>query len=176
MDRTLYQFLSDLSECIRYGTDESLICDKPTHWFTMTKPDCAWEIFNHVPRTDCNMKDRSPETFVLGISKNQFIFVLEKSIKITIICKDIANHDWLSGEGVLTLEPQCTLTADNIQLNSNFDFTNNSEIIIPKLDIINDWILAKRPTTYENTSFETNKTIDLRAFNLMKLEITYAFN
>lgn len=88
------------------------------------------------------MTKKNPETFVLGINKNQFIFVLQKPIKITIICRDIVNHDWLSGEGVLTLEPQCTLTGDNIHLNTHFNYQNNSEIVIPNLDIITDWTLS----------------------------------
>lgn len=44
-DRTLHQFLSDLSHCIPYHNKLTLICNKPTHWFTTGKPDCIWGDF-----------------------------------------------------------------------------------------------------------------------------------
>lgn len=68
-----------------------------------------------MPRRGCEMIEKEPETFVIGMDKNQFIFVLRNTIKVTVICKDTVSHDWLGGEGLLTLEPHCTLTGDNVK-------------------------------------------------------------
>lgn len=145
-DRTIHQFMDDLSSCVHYHDKTMLICSKPTHWFTTGKPDCVWEIFNHLPRSNCDIIERNPETFVMGMNKNQFIFVLKDPIKVTIICKDNVNHDWLGGEGLITLEPHCTLTGDNVQLNTMINYNNGSEIVIPKLDIVTDWTLSSNRT------------------------------
>lgn len=164
-DRTLHQFMNDLSACIPYSDKTTLICHKPTHWFTAGKPDCAWEIFNHLPRKGCDMIESEPETFVLGMEGNQFIFVLKHQVKVTIICKDTVNHDWLGGEGLLTLEPQCTLTGDNFQLDTVAILNNNSEIVIPKLDIVSDWSLSPRTTDINLTTIalsNDNKVIELQ--------------
>lgn len=156
VDRTLHQFLDDLASCIPYNNKETLICSKPTHWFTTGKPDCVWEIFNHLPRRGCDMVESEPESFVLGLDRNQFIFVLAKPIKVTIICKDLVNHDWLGGEGLLTLNPYCTLTGDNLQLDTIVNINNNSEIVIPKLDIVSDWSLTSKSTFNLSTIALTN--------------------
>lgn len=49
VNRQFYQFVNDITDCIPYGYQQ-VICDKPIHWFTSNKPNCIWDIFNHLPR------------------------------------------------------------------------------------------------------------------------------
>lgn len=142
LDRKLYQFLSNVEDCVPYKNKRALICDKPTYWFTSNKEDCVWEIFNHIPRTACKITREKAQPFVIGLNQNQFVFVIKDTAKVTIICKDSVNHDWLRGEGLLALEPQCYLTGENIHLNTRIEYDNSSEIVIPNVDSIKEWIMA----------------------------------
>lgn len=150
LDRKFYQFLDNFDGCIPYMNKQALICEKPTHWFTSNKEDCVWEIFNHIPRTACKIVRKQASLFVTALSQNQFIFVVKDQAKVTIICKDSVSHDWLRGEGLLALQPQCYLTGENIHLNTRHEFKNGSEIVIPNIDSIREWILESDKMNHFN--------------------------
>lgn len=55
---------------------------------------------------------------------------------MTVICGDRVVHDQLAGEGILRLQPQCTLGADKFHLISRISLANESnEMIIPEIHI-----------------------------------------
>lgn len=141
VNRQFYQFIKDMANCIPYG-NKQVICDNPTFWYTSTKPNCIWDIFNHLPREKCKIYETPSEPFVAGLDNNQFIYVLSNPIKITIVCGDTVTHDWLKGEGMLSLQPQCMISNDNMQLNSKSSFGNVSELIVPNLKIVREWALS----------------------------------
>lgn len=141
VNRQFYQFIKDMTDCIPYGTKQ-VICDNPTHWYTSTKSNCIWDIFNQLPREKCEIYETPSEPFVMGLDNNQFIYVLSDPIKITIVCGDTVTHDWLTGEGMLSLQSKCMISNENMQLNSKSSFGNLSELIVPKLNIVKEWALS----------------------------------
>lgn len=98
----------------------------------------------------------------MSLDNNQFIFVVKNPIKITIVCKDTVTHDWLVGEGMLSLQSQCVISNENMQLNSKTSFGNVSELIVPNLNIVKDWAL----------SYSANREYDLKELELGKANFT----
>lgn len=55
IDRNLYQYMNN-HDCKPYQNGRSLVCDKPNKFFTSTKSDCVWNIFNHMSKRMCEMQ------------------------------------------------------------------------------------------------------------------------
>lgn len=134
-DRQVYQYMSNLESCRQYTDESTLICTKPTPWFTASKSSCAWNVFSHISHNGCNIIRKGPSVFFLSLDANQFIFVLNKPTRITVFCKNSITHSSLAGEGTLSLQPQCSLHTENVKLETRVIFGNKSELVIPKLDL-----------------------------------------
>lgn len=77
-----------------------------------------------------------------------------------IVCGGTLAHDWLTEEGMLSLQPQCMLSNDHMQLNSEISFGNVSELIVLHLNIVKDWALsfsAKREQIMNNITLTVRK-------------------
>ena len=133
VDRQLYQYL-DNYDCKPYQNKKALICDKPNTFNTAAKSDCVWNVFNHLTKSTCEMRESRDTAFFESVSSNKFLFVLPEAVRVNIMCGDRVAHDQLAGEGMLTLKPTCSLASENVQLFSKIALSNDQqELIIPEI-------------------------------------------
>lgn len=137
-NRQLFQFMSEfeLSTCNNFKSNV-MACSGQREWATNAKTDnCAWNLFNQISNRNCTMSKTSLKDVWIELrGLNQWIFVLPNSIKLTIICGPIVSHELLSGEGILTLDPNCVIQTQYFQLEPKHIFSsNNSEILIPSIN------------------------------------------
>lgn len=149
VDRQIYQFMDDKNDCVQYRDKTTLICYKPTQWFTAGKSSCVWNIFNHLSHNNCELREKEPEKFLTSVDGNKYVFVLNSPLKFTVFCADSIMHDSLVGEGLLTLNQQCSLDTEHIRLMTRSELgDNSSEIVIPNLDL-RGWKLPEKSEDFE---------------------------
>lgn len=70
----------------------------------------------------------------------------------------------MAGEGTLTLQPQCSLDAENVRLDTKVIFSDKSELLIPKLDLKawHDIQIEVENESNLTTNFETSKIDKLK--------------
>lgn len=167
VDRQIYQYVDNLNNCYQYKDKTTLICSMPTQWFTASKSSCGWNVFNHISHEGCNVSEKAPEIFFLSLNENTFIFVLKNAIKVTIVCGESIVHKTLAGEGMLSLNSQCVLNSDKIQLVSKSNFgESDSEVVIPELDL-RTWYL---PETNETNEMKLLNATDTEMMQITKLK------
>lgn len=137
-NRQLFQFMSEfeLSKCNNIKLNV-LACSGQREWSTNAKPDnCAWNLFNQISNQNCTLSKTPLKSVWIELKGlNQWIFVVPNPMKLTIICGSIVSHEVLSGEGILTLDPNCVIQGKHFQLEPKRIFSSNSsEILIPSIN------------------------------------------
>ncbi|KAK1124474.1 hypothetical protein K0M31_006825 [Melipona bicolor] len=101
----------------------------------------------HLPK-DCRTKTFQAEVETWKyIKNNQWIYILQKPITVTIICKNLSNHTEdviLHQTGILQLESSCKDYTDFFVLETISSTSCNISHYVPKLDITDDCCLLTR--------------------------------
>lgn len=111
-DRQYYQYFtkSDLSECVTLSNARGILCDKPNHWYMASKEDCNWNLFNHLPSVACEFRESNAFAFWKELNTaNEFVFVMDKPMRVTTVCGDSVFHRTIEGEGILGIDGDCTI-------------------------------------------------------------------
>ena len=142
--KTYSTFIKDLSNCIEYA-DQHFIC-RGVHISKRTDElMCETQLL--LPQLIHLSKDCRTKTFQVElvtwkyIKNNQWIYILQKPITVTIICKNLPSHMKnvvLHQTGILQLEPSCKGYTDFFVLETTSSTSRNISYYVPKLDITTD--------------------------------------
>lgn len=140
IDGQYYQNLkeSTVRDCIPLSDGNEIICHKPNFWYTADHMDCVWNLYNHFPGDNCILDKIEPQFFVKELKiHNKFVFVTNQPKRITVFCGESATHEIISGEGILSVQPTCTIKNNHFSINSKQYFANEPEnsVIIPNITI-----------------------------------------
>lgn len=136
IDRRYYVYFhqNQLEKCIKYH-DDTIICNRPLKLYVNTMATCEWEILNHVQHMESNCKIiESPITdvWIELMEENYWIFVINREYQFTTTCNEIISHHTLYGEGILTLNENCTIVDKFIKLTAQKQINNEiNPVVIP---------------------------------------------
>lgn len=142
--KTYSTFIKDLSSCIEY-LNQHFIChgvhiNKRTEQI-MCETQLLFPQLTQVPK-DCRTRTFQAEVETWKyIKNNQWIYILQQPITVTLLCDNIPNHMEdvvLHQTGILQLEPSCKGYTDLFVLETTSNSNRNISHYVPKLDITTD--------------------------------------
>ena len=147
-----YVQLNSLDECTIVLKDNYL-CPVNAIYYANNKPICEVKLFvntiKEIPK-DCNTKTLFGNIEIWqNLKSNQWIFVLNRPEKLTIICKEI-KEEIIQNTGILTLEDGCKAFALQTQLIANSKTETEYKHIIPTINITMDECCQ---TNFNNLTF-----------------------
>lgn len=133
----LFQFIDEtqLSNCLEYKTDESVICDFSVHFFTSQVSHCIWNIFSQLSNDNCNVtKSRAEDKIISLEHDNNWIFVMQATERVMILCDDQVYYSDMYGEGILHINDGCEVKHTKFHIDAQRNYNENrGELILPTL-------------------------------------------
>lgn len=167
LQRTLIYQMDDLDHCT--PVSEYYFCrqNHPMHNRNSEVSRCEMELLNHAKEISpsCNIKTTKPEIVWIQLKySNQWIFVLDQKYIINMICNNTVTSLELEGDGILHLEPGCTVKHNSVILSTNDLFKthltasfNPITNLSQQMDV---WIEQKKSTPGSNfTLFDPDSQI-----------------
>lgn len=130
----------DLHECNAYGKN-AIICEQKNimHFAQTTQLGCEIQILNHGSnlRGNCTFKTTPiRDTWITLREPNKWIYVIYDDPQMDIICKNQLTHQQIRGEGIIELQPHCSIRHAMTELTTRNNYEDTiSESILPELNI-----------------------------------------
>lgn len=133
-DRQYFQYADDLDIGKCGSFKDTLVCDDPKLWFSASKSDCVWNIFNDNSFEKCVFEKSPQENIFIELPNNKMNFVCIENVKVTVLCNNSITQEYLSGDGVLQTR-NCSIRGGNIHLDPPTDMNEPepSEVMLPKI-------------------------------------------
>lgn len=151
LNRQHYQFMSrsDLQNCVNYKQNR-VICFQPKQWFSNQFVTCAWNLFLQHHDAKCQYNQEPATDFWYELkNKNNWLFSVFSTIEFLTICGNTVSHHEIHGEGLLSLNPNCMLQNQFIQVHPHSSFNDST----------NNFVLPK--FTYNSSKLGVNNEISM---------------
>lgn len=145
LDQRQYFFMShaELDSCTPY--DEGVaICEERHELRDMRSDanDCEVQLLSLPDNIGVSCRIRASTLYDVWIplaARNRWIYSMVNSTRVTVMCKNKVEHPILGGDGILTIEPHCTLRRAHIEI-VGLDIVESSsmESLLPRLNIFEE--------------------------------------
>lgn len=140
--RNYYYALNEFEfkECNEFGK-QSIICERKhqMHGAHTTRLGCEVQLLNHDHHLtgNCTFKTTSIEDIWIPLHEsNKWIYVIYNNNQMDVICNDKIEHITIHGEGIIQLQPHCTIRHSTIEITAqnNYDAAIHGSIL-PEINI-----------------------------------------
>lgn len=140
--RTHYYPMSDndLHECNVYGAN-AIICEHKNvmHMAQTTQLGCEIQFLNHGGNLSGNCTFKTTpvqDTWIALHEPNKWVYVIYDIQQMDVICNNQLMHHQISGEGIIELQPHCSIKHAMFEITAQNNYENAiSASILPELNI-----------------------------------------
>lgn len=145
MKRTHYYPMSkdDLRDCNAYGKN-TVICRQKgiMHMSQTTHLGCEIQLLNHEGNLRGNCTFRTTpvrDTWIALREPNKWIYAIYNAPQMDIICNDQLRHQQIRGEGIIHLQPHCSIRHNMFEITAQNNYEDViSASILPELNIVTE--------------------------------------